>query len=225
MLLIARDGVSAARILSIRVSVTAEAGSASAFFEMKSRPPVVPAHSVLLSLEAREIHESVPPVDAPSGSQSPHWTVKSPVIVCGQTTFEPEVSNVPLSCVPPWTFFAFAGFTDRLWNCSVCRPLFRLVYAPGTADSSCLQRLRLGSVRPRPSQRDEMSTSVPSDRIRPPSEPSQNCSGLLGLTTSRCWSGCTPLWLESSPVASSVRSVNVSPPSCERSTARAFERP
>ena len=31
----------------------------------------------------------------------------------------PKLSNVPLSCVPPWTSAGFAGFTDRLWNCKV----------------------------------------------------------------------------------------------------------
>src|SRR5256885_11060745 len=104
----------------------------------------------------------------------------SPKIVCGHVTDEPVVSKVPLSCVPPCTSFAFAGFTDRLWNCSVWSPLFRLVYEVGARDNSCLQRLRFGSIRFRPSQRLEMSVNVPSDRISPPSEPSKNWFGLFG---------------------------------------------
>src|SRR5438477_12118887 len=90
------------------------------------------------------------------------------------------------------TFFTFAGFTDRLWNCSVLRPLFRLVSTLGTADSSCLQRVSPSPESPRESQRDDVSASVPLERITPPSEPSQNCSGLFGLTASACWSGWRP---------------------------------
>src|SRR5438874_2798675 len=113
----------------------------------------------------------------------------SPKMVCGHVTEEPVVSNVPLSCVPPCTSFAFAGLTDRLWNCKVCRPLFRLVHVVGARAKSCLQRLSAGSESPRPSQRLEMSVNVPSDRIRPPSEPSKNWLGLFGLVTNACWSG------------------------------------
>src|SRR2546430_16803678 len=108
----------------------------------------------------------------------------SPKIVCGHVTEEPVVSNVPLSWVPPCTSLAFAGFTDRLWNCRVCRPLFRLVHVVGARDNSCLQRLSSVAERPpRPSQRLEISVNVPSDRIRPPSEPSKNWFGLFGFTT------------------------------------------
>src|SRR3954447_4742912 len=96
----------------------------------------------------------------------------SPPTVCGQTTLEPLVSKVPLSCVPPWTFFEFAGLTDRNMNWSVCRPLFRLVYEPGTAERSDLQvASEPPERRGRESQRDDVSTSVPSERMRPPSEP------------------------------------------------------
>src|SRR4051812_2136675 len=148
----------------------------------------------------------------------------SPPTVCGQTTEEPLVSNVPLSCVPPCTFFEFAGFTDRCWNCSVCRPLFMFVYAPGTAESSDLHCGSCAAVRWRESHRADVSTRVPSDRIRPPSEPSMNWSGLPGMVTSACWSGCRPFGVVGD-VASCVRSVQCSPPSRESSTARAFERP
>src|SRR5882724_7671958 len=153
----------------------------------------------------------------------------SPKMVCGQVTLEPVVSNVPLSWVPPCTSFAFAGFTDRLWNCSVWSPLFRLVYDVGARDKSCLQRLSAGSIRLRPSQRLEMSVNVPSDRIRPPSEPSKYWFGLFGFTANACWSGCRPTCDASVPSvpsgrsAASVSSVNVLPPSVDRRTARAFE--
>ena len=68
----------------------------------------------------------------------------------------------------------------------------------------------------------EMFLSVPSDSIRPPSEPSKNCSGFPGTVISACWSGWSPCGCVVD-VASSVRSVNVLPPSCESRTARPFE--
>src|SRR5205807_10605009 len=113
----------------------------------------------------------------------------SPSIVCGHVTLEPVVSKVPLSWVPPCTSLAFAGFTDRLWNCSVWSPLFRLVYDVGARDKSCWQRARDAPLRPTRPQRLEMSVNVPSDRIRPPSEPSKYWFGLFGLTANACWSG------------------------------------
>src|SRR6476469_7714328 len=74
---------------SHRVNVTVLAGSASAFFEMKTRPVVVDAHSVELSAVVRLIQPMAPPLRVPrlaevnetpsSGTQSPHCTVKSPV--------------------------------------------------------------------------------------------------------------------------------------------------
>src|SRR5258708_32547591 len=90
MLEIGRPGEFAAR-LSSRVHVRADAGSASAFFEMKTRPRVVAAHNVELSLDARETQPTLPPPRVPragflvvsdrpsSATQSPHCTVKSPV--------------------------------------------------------------------------------------------------------------------------------------------------
>ena len=135
------------------------------------------------------------------------------------------VSKVPLSCVPPCTSFGFAGFTDRFWNCSVGRFLFRLVYAPGTAESSDLQTATslLDSFE-RESQRDDVSTTVPSDRISPPSEPSMNWSGLPGTVTSACWSGCSMFGVVGD-VPSAVTSVKWLPPSVDSNTPRAFERP
>src|ERR671937_2325701 len=117
-------------------------------------------------------------------------------MICGQRSVEPYVWNVPLSCVPPITLSTLAGLTDRLWNWRVFSPLFRLVSVVGTADSSCLHRASLSAafvpVNVRESQRDDVSLSVPSERMTPPSEPSQNCRGLLGFTTSACWSGWRP---------------------------------
>src|SRR4051812_47224434 len=133
-------------------------------------------------------------------------------MVCGHTTEEPMVSKVPLSCVPPCTSFGLAGFTDKLWNCKVFRPLLRLVHRDGTADSSHLHCCRSDPLRPRLSQRAEVSLNVPSDRMTPPSEPSQTCSGLFGLATRVCWSGCRPLGAVGL-VASSVRSDHVAPAS------------
>src|SRR5436853_3839219 len=84
----ARPGALAASVSS-RVNVTALAGFASAFFEMKTRPVVVAAHSVELSLVVRLIQPMDPPLrlprldevnEAPSrGCQSPHTTLKSPL--------------------------------------------------------------------------------------------------------------------------------------------------
>src|SRR2546425_506845 len=98
----ARAGVFDA-VESILVNATAAGLAASAFFEMKTRPVVVAAHSVELSLVARESQLTLPPerlvpyvqapwpafagehvsrplaVGSPSLDQSPHCTAKSPV--------------------------------------------------------------------------------------------------------------------------------------------------
>src|SRR5712692_3649657 len=75
--------------VSIRVNETALAGSASAFFETKTRPGPVAAQSVEVSPDARSTATTSPPGRSPkvelvsdgppSGCQSPHGTVKSPV--------------------------------------------------------------------------------------------------------------------------------------------------
>src|SRR6266404_8097700 len=88
MLLIGRPGEFAASVSSL-VNVTALAGSASAFFEMKTRPRGVAAQRVELSLVARLTQLIWPPARVPrelvvsdrpsSVTQSPHCTVKSPV--------------------------------------------------------------------------------------------------------------------------------------------------
>src|SRR6266540_1135322 len=74
---------------SSRVNATDAAGSASAFFEMKTRPVEVAAQRVDVSVVARSTATTVPPARSPnaalvsrvppSGCQSPQTTVKSPV--------------------------------------------------------------------------------------------------------------------------------------------------
>src|SRR5215510_10717006 len=92
-------------------------------------------------------------------------------MIWGQTTAEPVVSSVPLSCVPPWTCFGLSGATERLWNWSVESPLFRLKSFEGTADSNCRHVARLKGLRGRLLHCGEMSENVPLDRTSPPSEP------------------------------------------------------
>src|SRR5438552_19213731 len=78
-----------------------------------------------------------------------------------------------------------------------------------------------------------MFEKAPSERTRPPSEPSKNRPGLVGLTTNPCWSGCIPfgaigLGWQQLPggvglvVASHVMSVNDAPASVEERTPRRF---
>src|SRR6516164_317872 len=111
-------------------------------------------------------------------------------MICGHTTAEPVVSKVPLSCVPPCRCFGLSGATDRLWNCNVESPLFRLNKREGTLDSSCWQSARFAPLSPRYVVHcDEISEKLPLERMSPPSEPSKNRPGFVGLTTSACWSG------------------------------------
>src|ERR687898_1789724 len=89
MLLTNLFGVTASS--SSRVHVTAEAGSALMFLEMKTRPVVVAAQPVDASAVDRSIAETAGPAlsphaasvrrTAPSSAQSPQTTVKSPVQV------------------------------------------------------------------------------------------------------------------------------------------------
>src|SRR2546430_13652400 len=93
MLLIGLPGEFAASV-SRRVNVTALAGSASALLEMKTRPRVVAAQSVELSLGAREIQLTLPPPRVPRAvfvvvSESPSSVTQSPHVV--------PVVNVPVN--------------------------------------------------------------------------------------------------------------------------------
>src|SRR4051812_35906096 len=140
----------------------------------------------------------------------------SPQIVIGHTTPEPPVSQVPLSCVPPWMFFGSVGLTEKLWNWSVDSPLFRLVSFPGTRDSSCWQSARLAPVSPRVAHSAEVSTNSPLERTRPPSEPKKATFGFDGTVTIACWSGCIPFGNPfASAVASRVTSEKLTPASVE----------
>src|SRR5581483_10993520 len=53
-----------------------------------------------------------------------------------------EVACVPLSWVPPRISFGFFGFSDRLWNCSVCSPSLSDEIVCGTFDSQLWQSVR-----------------------------------------------------------------------------------
>ena len=83
----------------------------------------------------------------------------------------------------------------------------------------------------RESQSDDWSAKAPDERMRPPSEPSNTWVGLLGLTTSECWSGCSALAAHGRGsqqfagsfgcmVLSAVRSLHVWPAFVEYRTAR-----
>src|SRR5919108_2876554 len=99
---------------------------------------------------------------------------------------DPYVSNVPLSCVPPCTCLKLSAATDTLWNCKVESPLLRLYKFAGTRERSCWHRAKLAPARLRLAHCAEISVKVPVERIKPPSEPAKNKSGLLGLTTNPC---------------------------------------
>src|SRR5713101_4194283 len=110
----------------------------------------------------------------------------SPKMVCVHFCGFPVDSQVPLSCVPPWTSLTLRGFTERLWNCSVLSPLFKLVSKVGTRERSCWQRAKAVADNPREFQLAETSAKDPLERMTPPSDDSQNWNGLFGLVTRRC---------------------------------------
>src|SRR5262249_61885723 len=104
----------------------------------------------------------------------------------------------------------------------------------GTGDKSWWESARSSPVSPRMFVHcEEMSANAPSERTRPPSEPSKKSPGLLGLTTNPCWSGCIPfgatgLGWQQLPggvgfvVESHVMSVHDAPASVEWRTPRPF---
>src|SRR5262249_26367778 len=125
--------------------------------------------------------------------------------------------------------------TETLWNWMVESPLFMLWRCFGTRDRSCWQSKRSSplSVVRRVVHCDEMFLKLPSERTRPPSEPSKKRSGLFGLTTNACWSGCIPTgatglaWQQlpggvGGVVESHVMSLNDAPASVEERTPRPF---
>src|SRR5436190_13752809 len=154
-------------------------------------------------------------------------------MIFGQVTAELLVSNVPLSCVPPWRCFGLSAATDRLWNCNVERPLFRLYSCVGTAESSCLHRAMLTGPSGRLSHCPEMSAKLPLVRTRPPSEP-KIAESVPGIATIACSSGCIPFGANAFGLqhwpgwfgavdASHVMSVKLAPASIERRNARPFD--
>src|SRR3954453_23650141 len=111
-------------------------------------------------------------------------------MICGQTTREPLYWNVPLSYVPPWSrLCGRCALADKLWNCSVDRPLFMFTSWFGTRFSRLLQYAVLAAFIPRVSHFADTSAKLPSERTTPPSEPVMNCRGLPGTVTIACWSG------------------------------------
>src|SRR6202035_6039284 len=74
MLLTKRCGAAGERV-AMRVKVTDVDGLASAFFETKTRPVVVAAHSVELSAMVRSVAATTPPARVPSAAavRSPGW--------------------------------------------------------------------------------------------------------------------------------------------------------
>src|SRR5262245_27574396 len=120
-----RPGV-AAESSSIRVQVTALAGSASTFFEMKTRPVVVAAHALDESAVVRSMAATFPPArlpqaalvkrGAPSSAQSPHVSANVPVhslqIACASATVllpRPAVFVLNAVCVPAKSVFETTG--------------------------------------------------------------------------------------------------------------------
>src|SRR5215471_8996000 len=113
-------------------------------------------------------------------------------------------------------------------------PLFKLERCAGTWDRSWWQSARSVPLSPRMlAHCDEMSLNAPSERTRPPSEPSKKRPGLPGLTRNACWSGCIPFgaiglgWQQlpggvGAVVESHVMSVHDAPASVERRTPRPF---
>src|SRR5438128_2683009 len=91
----------------------------------------------------------------------------------------PRFHHVPLSWVPPWRSSTFRGFSERLWNWIVARPLLSLVNTDGTADSHAWQSTRSGPTNPRVSQRALRLVNDPLVRMTPPSDPTNEMSGLL----------------------------------------------
>src|SRR6266498_5489758 len=115
-------------------------------------------------------------------TSKPDWP-PSPIIVFSHVTVSPADCHVPLSCVPPCRSVTSCGLTERLWNWSVDRPLFRLVSFDGMRESSCLQRTSLSPLSPRlgSSHHEERSTNSPLERITPPSPASMNWNGSFGF--------------------------------------------
>src|SRR5580765_7158349 len=95
--------------------------------------------------------------------------------------FEPSYASVPLSWVPPNTFpSGLFGSTDRLSNCSVLSPAFTVVRFFGMLFRSCWQFAKSCAVsneRQNALQSLLLFLYLPSERMTPPSEPTNHWFG------------------------------------------------
>ena len=123
--------------------------------------------------------------------------------------------NVPLSCVPPCRrFCGRCALTDRLWNCSVDRPLFMLTSWFGTRLSRLLQKAMSAAFRPRVShlRRDVGKLAVRADDAAVGA--GDELQRLAGNRDDRVLVGMDPSAVGS---PSCVRSLQVAPPSVDSS--------
>ncbi len=141
----------------------------------------------------------------------------------------PSQAQVPLSCVPPMTSpYGRLRLIDTDCSCRVLSPVLSESMRCGTDASVIRQNAKsaaaVGSLNvraPHTASPGLPSTNVPFVRTTPPSEPTNASAGLLGLSTRACWSGCIPSF---GFCTSLVMSVNDTPASVDRTTARPFER-
>src|SRR5262245_66632162 len=99
-------------------------------------------------------------------------------MICGHTLREPLYWNVPLSCVPPCSRFCGRwALTERLWNCSVDRPLFMFTSWLGTRPSRLLQSALSSALSPRVSHFAAVSATLPYERTTRPAEPALHWRG------------------------------------------------
>src|SRR6478672_13395707 len=83
-------------------------------------------------------------------------------MICGHSSDEPLYSNVPLSCVPPMRLFCGClGSNEKLWNCSVTRPLFRTVVWSGPRHRSDWQYATFAGTVLRLAHSSEASANLP----------------------------------------------------------------
>src|SRR5438067_294603 len=106
----------------------------------------------------------------------------------------PLMAWVPLSCVPPKrSLSGFCTLTDRLWYCSVPRPLFIVEIIVGTFESQLVQSVRFAPARGSPVEGSirlahwlETSLKEPFRRQIPPSFAMKTMSGLNGVDAIEC---------------------------------------
>src|SRR5437667_10375223 len=102
-------------------------------------------------------------------------------MVCFHTLALPSYSQVPLSCVPPWTSpVGLNGLTDTLMNCRVISPSFSERIFDGTAESRRLQVSMLAAPIGRSAHWLVTSTYSPLERTTPPSDVLHQMFELVG---------------------------------------------